>query len=161
MSAQGNAGSRASNSELWGGIVGLGLGAFVVWAARDLGLGTINDPGSGFVLFYTGLLMCLFAGTIIYAALTEGGSTVRSLWAGASWAKPVIIIIALTVYAFVLEPLGVLLTTSPLMLILLRAVEPVAWRLAVPIGFCAPIIVWAVLKHALRIQLPSGMFAIG
>jgi putative tricarboxylic transport membrane protein len=47
------------------------------------------------------------------------------------------------------------------MLILLRAIEPVPWRLAIPIGVMAPIIVWWVLQRALLIQLPSGMFEIG
>jgi putative tricarboxylic transport membrane protein len=99
MSGQQETASRLNNSELWGGVVGLALGTFVVWAALDLGLGTINDPGSGFVLFYTGLLMCVFAATIIISAITEGGPTFRSRWEDASWGKPLVIIAALIVYA--------------------------------------------------------------
>lgn len=41
------------SSELWGGLVGLALGIFVIWAGQKLKIGSINDPGSGFVLFYT------------------------------------------------------------------------------------------------------------
>ena len=59
---------RLNNSELWGGLIGLALGVFVIWSGLKLKLGTINDPGSGFVLFYTGILMCLFAVSIIVAA---------------------------------------------------------------------------------------------
>ena len=58
---------RLSNSELWGGLVGLALGGFVIWSGLKLKLGTINDPGSGYVLFYTGILMCVFASAIIVA----------------------------------------------------------------------------------------------
>ncbi|HEX7790904.1 MAG TPA: tripartite tricarboxylate transporter TctB family protein, partial [Afipia sp.] len=72
---------RLNNSEFLGGLVGLALGIFVVWAGYKLKIGNINDPGSGFVLFYTGILMCLFALSIIIAAVTEGGPTVGSLWA--------------------------------------------------------------------------------
>ena len=53
-----------------------------------LKLGTINDPGSGYVLFYTGILMCLFALTIIVSAVTEGGPSFGSRWEGARWTKP-------------------------------------------------------------------------
>lgn len=161
MSGQQGTGSRLNNSELWGGIVGLLLGAFVVWSALKLKLGTINDPGSGFVLFYTGLLMCVFAATITISAITEGGPTFRSRWEGASWGKPLTIIVALVVYAFALDPLGFLVSTIPLLLILLRAIDPVPWRLAIPIAVLAPLTVWWVLKHGLLIQLPSGMFEIG
>ena len=52
---------KLNNSELWGGLIGLALGIFVIRSGIKLKLGTINDPGSGYVLFYTGILMCLFA----------------------------------------------------------------------------------------------------
>ena len=45
MSNQSNVKFRLNNSELWGGLVGLGLGGFVIWSGLKLKLGTINDPG--------------------------------------------------------------------------------------------------------------------
>jgi putative tricarboxylic transport membrane protein len=47
------------------------------------------------------------------------------------------------------------------MLLLLRAVDPVRWSLAIPIGLLAPLGVWWVLERLLLIQLPSGIFGIG
>src|SRR4029453_5624644 len=64
--------SKLNNSELWGGLIGLALGVFVIWSGIKLKIGSINDPGSGFVLFYTGLLICVFAAPIVIAAVTEG-----------------------------------------------------------------------------------------
>jgi putative tricarboxylic transport membrane protein len=150
-----------SNAELWGGLVGLALGVFVVWSGLKLKIGTINDPGSGFVLFYTGLLMCIFACTIIVSAVTEGGPTVASRWDGTRWTKPVVVIGCLTAFAFLLEPLGFLLSSIPLLLLLLRVIDPVRWTLAIPLAVLAPLGVWWVLKRALLIQLPSGIFGIG
>ncbi|MGY4484396.1 hypothetical protein ACVWWR_003587 [Bradyrhizobium sp. LM3.2] len=37
---------RLNNSELWGGLIGLALGGFVIWQGVKLKLGTINDPGA-------------------------------------------------------------------------------------------------------------------
>ena len=150
-----------SNSELWGGLVGLALGIFVIWAGYKLKIGSINDPGSGFVLFYTGILMCLFALSITFAAVTEGGPTVRSLWAGTRWTKPLVVTGCLALFASLLQPLGFLLSSIPLLLLLLRVIDPVRWTLAIPLAVLAPLGVWWVLKHALLIQLPSGMFNIG
>ncbi len=152
---------RLNNSELWGGLVGLALGIFVVWAGLKLRIGSINDPGSGFVLFYTGLLMCVFAFTIIVSAVTEGGPTVASLWAGTRWTKPLVVVACLSAFAFLFEPLGFLLSSIPLLLLLLRVIDPVRWTLAIPLAVLVPLGVWFVLKRALLIQLPSGLFGIG
>ena len=161
MTDQTNVKLRLNNSELWGGLIGLALGVFVVWSGLKLKLGTINDPGSGYVLFYTGLLMCLFAATIIVAAVTEGGPTFGSRWQDARWTKPLVVIACLTVFAFALDTVGFLLSAIPLLLLLLRVVDPVRWSLAIPIGLLAPLGVWWVLKRLLLIQLPSGIFEIG
>lgn len=138
---------RLNNSEFWTGAIGLALGAFVIRSGLKLKLGTINDPGSGFMLFYIGILMCAFAVTIILASITEGGPTFGSRWEDARWSKPVLIIAVLVAYAFALEPLGFLIATMPLMLLLLRIVDPVRWTLAIPLAIAAPLGVWWVLKH--------------
>lgn len=161
MAAEKTSKSLLNNSELWGGAVGLALGIFVTWAGYKLKIGSINDPGSGFVLFYAGILMCLFASSIIFAAVTEGGPSVASLWAGTRWTKPLVVIGCLSAFAFLFQPLGFLLASIPLLLLLLRVIDPVRWTLAIPLAVLAPLGVWWVLKHALLIQLPSGMFNIG
>ena len=161
MTDQTNVKLRLNNSELWGGLIGLALGLFVIWSGLKLKLGTINDPGSGYVLFYTGILMCLFAASIIIAAVTEGGPSFASRWQNARWGKPVVLILCLTAFAFALEPLGFLLSAIPLMLLLLRLIDPVRWTVAIPIAILAPLGMWWVLKHLLAIQLPHGIFEIG
>jgi putative tricarboxylic transport membrane protein len=152
---------KLNNSELWGGLAGFALGVFVIWLSFKLKIGTIHDPGSGYVLFYTGVLMCLFAATIAVAAVTEGGPTFGSRWEGARWTKPAVLIACLFVFCFALEPLGFLVSSIPLMLLLLRAIDPVRWPLAIPLAVLAPFGVWWVLKRVLLIQLPAGIFDIG
>jgi putative tricarboxylic transport membrane protein len=161
MISERKAHSRLNNADLFCGLLGLALGGFVIWSGLQLRLGSINDPGSGFVMFYTGLLMCVFAVAILWSAVTEGGATFGSLWAEAQWSKPAVIIASLVAFALALEPLGFLLSTIPLMLILLRAVDPVRWTLAIPLAVLAPLGAWWVLKRGLAIQLPSGLFGIG
>ena len=150
-----------SNAELWAGLFWLGLGAFVIWAGWDLGVGTRGAPGSGFLVFWGGLLMCGFAALIVIGSLKHGGPRLDSLWTGTRWPKVLLIVANLAAYAALLDVLGFLLATVPLLLILLRAVDPVRWRTAVPIALVATVGTWWVLKRALLIQLPSGVFEIG
>ena len=161
MSDQANVKLRLNNSELWGGLIGLALGGFVIWSGLKLKLGTINDPGSGYVLFYTGLLMCVFAASIIVAAITEGGPTFASRWEGARWTKPLLVIACLIGFSFALDKIGFLLSAIPLMLLLLRLIDPVRWTLTIPLAVLTPLGVWWILKRLLLIQLPSGIFEIG
>ncbi|MDH8527907.1 tripartite tricarboxylate transporter TctB family protein, partial [Klebsiella pneumoniae] len=78
-------------------------------------------------------------------------------WAGTRWTKPVVVIACLAGFSFLLQPLGFLLASIPLLLLLLRVIDPVRWTLAIPLAVLAPIGVWWVLKRALLIQLPAGM----
>ena len=150
-----------ARAELWAALFWLGVGVFVVWAGRDLGTGTVEAPGSGFLPFWAGLLMCAFALAVLWSAVTEGGPSVASLWADVRWGNVVFMIASLAVYAALLDVLGFLLATVPLLLVLLRGVDPVRWRTAIPIAVLSTLGVWWVLKRLLLIQLPSGIFEIG
>jgi putative tricarboxylic transport membrane protein len=161
MSNDSNVKFRLSNSELWGGLIGLGLGGFVIWQGIKLKLGTIHEPGSGFLLFYIGILMCLFAVSIIVASLTEGGPTLASRWENVRWTKPLLVIACLTAFSFSFDTFGFLLSSIPLMVLLLRVIDPVRWSLTIPIAVLAPLGMWWCLKRLLLIQLPSGIFEIG
>jgi putative tricarboxylic transport membrane protein len=150
-----------NNAELWAGLFWLGLGAFVTWAGRDLGTGTLAAPGSGFLVFWAGLLMCGFALAIVAGAARHGGPVLGSLWAGTRWGKVLLVIASLAAYAALLGELGFLIATVPLMLVLLRAVDPVRWRTALPLALLSTLGIWWVLKRLLLIQLPAGVFEIG
>ena len=149
------------NAELWGALGWLALSVFVVVAGRGLGIGAINDPGSGFLLFWLGLLMCGFSAALVAAALRAGGPTPDSLWAGTRWGKVIAVMASLCAFALLLNTLGFLLAAIPLLLVLLRAIDPVPWRIALPVGIGAPLAVWWLLKKLLLIQLPSGVLGVG
>lgn len=149
------------NAQLWGGLVWLAFSVFVVFGGRSLGIGSVNDPGSGFLLFWLGLLMCVLSIAAVAGAAAEGGPSFAALWQDVRWRKVLVVIASLCVFALLFNRLGFLLSVTPLTLILLRAVDPVPWRIALPVGVGAPLALWWLLKRALLIQLPSGMFGVG
>jgi putative tricarboxylic transport membrane protein len=152
---------KIDNTELWSGLVGLALSIFVVWSGYSLKLGTINDPGSGYVMFYAGLLMMLFALIMLYGAVKDGGPTFLSLWRDVLWTKPLLVIALLIAFTLVFETAGFLASTTVLLIALLRVIDPVRWTRAIPIALLVPLICWYVLQKLLLIQLPSGVLGIG
>ena len=149
------------NAEIWGGLAWLAVALFVIWAGRDLGIGTLGAPGAGFILFWAGALMAGLALSILVGAVRHGGPDIASLWAGTRWPKVLVAVLCLSAYAALFNTLGFILATVPLLLVLLRAIDPVPWRIAVPLALGATIGTWWVLQRGLLIQLPSGMFEIG
>lgn len=149
------------NAELWGGVLWLAFGLFVIDQAFKLELGTVNAPGMGFAMSWIGLFICALAFGVVVRALLREGPTLASLWEGTRWKRTLVVILCLGAYAIAFSRLGFLLSTIPLMLVLLRAIDPVRWLIALPIGIGMPLLVWWVLKRFLSIQLPSGMFEIG
>jgi putative tricarboxylic transport membrane protein len=147
------------NSELWGGLFWLAVGAFVIWAGRDMGLGRLNEPGSGFAFYWIGILMSALALCVIGHALLYGGPSVASLWEGTRWRKVLVVVALLLVYGVGFERLGFIPCTLALLLVLMWFVDPVDWRLALVIAFAATFGVWAALTKWLKIQLPAGLLA--
>jgi putative tricarboxylic transport membrane protein len=146
-----------TNAELLAALLWFAVGAFVVWAGLDLGIGATREPGSGFALFWVGLLMVGLAGFIAASALTVGGPSLGSLWQATRWGKVALVVVLLVAYAIAFERIGFLVGTAALLLVLLTVVDPVDWRIALPISAGAPIGVWAVLTRWLKIQLPAGI----
>ena len=144
------------NAELWGGLVWLAGGLFVVWSGYDLELGTLSEPGTGFMIFWLGLLLSAFAAVIVGKAVLAGGPTLASLWAGTRWRKILIVIVALAFYAVLFERLGFLACTLPLLILLMRAIDPVDWKIAIPVALIGSFGIWAVMEKWLKIQLPAG-----
>jgi putative tricarboxylic transport membrane protein len=145
------------NSELWGGCVWLAFGIAVTLAGWQLRLGAPTDPGSGFAIFWIGLITCALSAVVIGQAVLRGGPTLASLWAGTRWPKIVLVVAVLLVFGAFFEQIGFVPSALALLLILMRLVDPVRWLIALPVAFGAVIAVWAILGAWLKIRLPAGL----
>lgn len=147
------------NSELWGGLVWYLVGIFVAWSGRDLGLGVPHEPGSGFALFWVGLLMAALASVIVIGAVYRGGPDLAGLWAGTRWRKVLTVLVVLLIYGFTFELIGFIPTSIALLLFLMLFIDPVDWRIALPVTLGVVLGIWWVMTKALKIQLPAGILA--
>jgi putative tricarboxylic transport membrane protein len=148
-----------ANAELWGGLFWLVLGLYVTWQGYVQGLGELREPGSGFALFWCGVIWSGLATTIVVGALVEGGPTVKSLWVGTRWQKVLLVMAILLVFGFFFERIGFIPSGLILLLVLMRLIDPVPWWQAIVVSFGSVIGCWYVLSKLLLIQLPAGILA--
>jgi putative tricarboxylic transport membrane protein len=145
-------------ADLWGGLFWLALGIGAAWQGLALGYGVLNDPGTGFMVFWAGLLIAGFAAAILVdAVLGAQGPSLSALWAGTRWQRVVVVVLALAAYAAAFRHLGFILCTLALLTLLLRGVERVRWTVAIPVVLVATFGTWYVVTRWLKILLPVGV----
>lgn len=148
-------------ADLPSGLLWLGIGVFVAYEGHDLGLGAPSDPGSGFVLFWAGLLMTGLALVQLAACVRgPGGGPIAGMWPGPLWWKPAAAILVLAVYGTLLLPVGFLISTFLFLLVLMLAVDRNPPAVAVTVALAATVIVYLVFDRWLGVGLPRGIFHI-
>lgn len=148
-----------ARAELWGGLFWLAVGAFVCWSGRDLGLGTLHEPGSGFALFWIGLLMIGLSLLVVAPAVVTASPSVASLWDGTRWPRVILVIALLLIFGFSFETIGFVPGAIALLLVLMLFVDPVVWWKALIVAVTAPLCVWWAMTRWLKIQLPAGLLS--
>jgi putative tricarboxylic transport membrane protein len=152
-------GSLLRNAQLWGGLFWFAFGLFITYQGYELGLGQAREPGSGFAIFWLGLIAAAFSLSIIFSAITEGGEDVASLWRDTRWGKVLLVIVLLLIFGYLFDWIGFQICSLALLLVLMRFVDPVPWPTALLVSFGATFGVWYVLNKLLLIQLPNGLLA--
>jgi putative tricarboxylic transport membrane protein len=142
-------------------LVWLAIGLGVVRAGYDLGLGSVRDPGSGFMLFWVGLVMAGLALAILIEALRRPAAGPGAAVPGARHFKVAAVVAALVLYAWLLETLGFILTTTPILIFLFKAVEPQRWSVAIAGGIVSTLTAYLVFRVWLGAQLPVGVLGVG
>jgi len=145
-----------ASSLLWAGV-----GAYVCRAGWELELGAVNDPGSGFMIFWVGVVMLLLASIVFVGALRRQPGTGPQMSWGHRWKKVVMVVAVLVAYAWVLSWLGFIGTTVVLLVVLFKFVEPQRWTVAIGGAVASALLAYAVFHLWLGAQLPPGVFELG
>lgn len=143
-----------SSSLFW---MAIGLG--ICWGGYDLGLGNLNDPGSGFMFFWVGVIMACLSGVVLIQAARQKAvrGEMKASWAGIAYKKVIAVIAALFIYAYLLNPLGFILATTLLMIFLFKAVEPQRWSIAILGAVASTLAAYGLFRLWLQCQLPLGL----
>jgi putative tricarboxylic transport membrane protein len=126
--------------------------------AYRLGLGAINQPGPGLFPFSAGFIMLILSLAALFQSVAKkkkGEETNRQQ--PIRWWNIVIILAAITAYAFSLERIGFLVNTFLFMCLLLKVVEPQTWKTAILGGLITTVAANLIFNVIFRAQIPSGI----
>ncbi len=139
------------------------IGAGLCYGGYELELGTLHDPGSGFIFFWVGLIMVGLSLSIFIQALKEKGKAgeMRLIWSEVQWKKIVSVLVALFLYGYFFQTLGFILSAALLLIFLFKAVEPQRWSVAILGAVVSSLVAYVVFQVWLGSQLPKGLLDIG
>lgn len=143
------------SSSLFWMVIGLGI----CLGGYDLGLGNLNNPGGGFMFFWVGVIMACLSGVVLIQAArrTSVPGEMKAYWAGIAYKKVIAVLVALFIYAYVLNPMGFILATTLLMIFLFKAVEPQRWSIAILGALASTLAAYGLFRLWLQCQLPLGL----
>ena len=137
----------------------MGLSVFAMVHSLSLGLKGITGPGPGLMPFLVGLLLLL---TSIYLLVTsflkrqEGDSLREERQSNVSLGKLTLVVASLLAYAVFMERLGFLITTTLLLITLLKGMGSKKWSSVVLASVSISLITYFAFTY-LRLRLPMGI----
>jgi putative tricarboxylic transport membrane protein len=140
----------------------MAMGIGISYGGYDLDLGSLRDPGSGFMFFWVGLFMIGLSLIIFIAAVREKSTKgeLKVFWTEIRWKKVVSVLAALFIYAYVLTPLGFIPTTILLLIFLFKAVDPQKWSWAILGAIVCTLAAYGLFQLWLGCQLPQGFLGV-
>jgi len=130
------------------------FGAAAAYESSKLPFGTVHNPGPGFFPWWTSAVIVLLASILLFQALRSRSSTARE--GPGRIAKVAALLVALSVYTFLLDPLGYPLCTFLLVLFMLRATDPQRWAVALSMAAITAVGSYIVFAIWLSVPLPWG-----
>jgi putative tricarboxylic transport membrane protein len=142
-------------------LVWLGLAILIcAESLRRLSLGTFRDPGAGFLPFLSGIVLGGLALThFLQSSLRKSKANRGSVAVPERWRDLLVVYASLLAYVFLLEPLGFLIATFLLLLVLFRTAESRPWGFILGASAVTSLITFLVFDVFLKCQLPRGILS--
>jgi hypothetical protein len=146
-----------NNDQMSSGVL-FASGLAICFVSILYGLGSLYNPGSGFMPFLTGAVISFFSG-IGFIRSTIGrkqGEGWSSVLRGLNWRNPLIILVSLTAYALLLKFLGFFLCTCFFIAFLFKTIAPHRWSVVIGGALLTAIASYVIFEIWLKAQLPKG-----
>ncbi len=139
------------------------IGVYVAISAYRLGLGSFRQPGPGFIFFLASSLLIILSTAevlTIFAGKSkrEKDEGEKPIWLGLRWRKVLLVLLGLSIYVYIFNFLGFLVSTFLLMIFLFKAVEPTRWWISILGSLITILITYGVFTLWLNVPFPQGVF---
>ncbi len=141
------------------GLFWLIFSVFISYQSYKLGLGTLHQPGPGFLFFWTGIVVAILSLTVVVRSFRKRSpdEAKESVFAGWNVTKIVLVLLSLLLYGLLMERLGFLIVTLLLFVFLLGVIEKKRWSFVVSVSLIVTAASYLVFEMALQSQLPKGL----
>jgi putative tricarboxylic transport membrane protein len=151
-----------SGSDRRSSVFFLVLSIFVLSQSFKQKLGGLHKPGPGFLPFLASLAMGILSLALLastWSKHTERSTT--STWRGIRWVNIAVSLAALFAFAYSLEMLGFLVSTTLFMALLLRLSGRHRWYIVIGIAVGTALVAHLVFSVWLGLRLPVGFLGWG
>ena len=150
--------NRKRAEDRWSGLILCGVGGAICLVGVRLGIGSLSDPGSGFIFFCCGATLAVLSGVLIAGTFHSVPRIGSKDSADVRWVPVLLIAAALLGYAVALERLGFLLSTFLLMGFLMRVMALTRWDKALVFALAVTACSYGLFDVWLKARLPKGIF---
>lgn len=141
----------------------ISIGIYVAIQAYLLGLGSFHQPGPGFIFFLAALVLTFLSAidlVVTFMGRLKMEKEEKPIWLGVQWGRVLLVLGVLSVYVFLWNVLGSLISTFLLMVFLFKGIEPTKWWIALLGGFITTLMAHYIFKVCLAIPFPRGFLGV-
>ena len=161
-----------SERDFWSGLMFIGVGVGFAIGATNYSMGPAcpaNDPcaanlwsrmsqlsahpGAGYFPLGLSIILAILGSFVLFKSLTiesEGGDPVGAF----AWRPLIIIVVAITVFGLMLEPVGLALTVPVLIIITSLAGDEFRWKGVLISAFVLTVFSWLIFIYGLKLTIP-------
>ncbi len=131
----------------------------VIIESYRLGLGTLHQPGPGFLFFWVNIALGIMSLIVLIRACAGKKDEDRdsALFGGQNTLKIILVLISLFLYAIFMESLGFVVVTLLLFVFLLGLIEKKRWLFTLSVSVAVTAISYLIFEIWLKTMLPGGM----
>jgi len=137
-------------------VILLMIGLLIMGGGLHYNLGALEQPGAGFLPFFSGLFVTVFSAATLFQNIKHRWRPLQALWEETRWQRALILTVCLICYSAFLSYLGFLLSTTLFMGVLLKVMEGKSWRMTILASISTTVGFYLVFQTWLQVQLPRG-----
>jgi putative tricarboxylic transport membrane protein len=144
-------------NDIIGGLFFLGAGILFAVYARTVDIGTMEEPGPGFLPLWAGMLLGVLSALLLLKAWFKTFEAGEPFFPEHdSWKRVLMVVVSLIAYNLLLVPLGFILVTFLFVAFLVKFVFPQTWLRTILTAGLSTAGAQIIFVSLLEIQFPKG-----
>ena len=142
-----------SQRDFWSGLMFVVVGVIFAVGATNYSMGTSARPGAGYFPLLLSVIMAILGAIVLFKSLTietPGGDPIGEV----AWKPLIVIVVAIAVFGFTLERLGMIITVPLLIAISSLAGDEFKWKGVIANAVVLTVGSWAVFVLGLKLTIP-------